>query len=85
MKVLFVILIQFTLLYLMQSQYDLQDYGVLFSNEHQSKYLWGTYKPNLYFAMKERTNTTDVFGLMWYDATPSKPDLHSKTEINHIS
>lgn len=83
MKVLFVILIQFTLLYLMQSQYDLQDYGVLFSNEHQSKYLWGTYKPNLYFAMKERTNTTDVFGLMWYDATSSKPTASKLKKIRH--
>ena len=52
-------------------QFDLQDYGVLFSQEHLSKYFWGTYKPNLYFAMRERLNTTNVFGIMWYDASSS--------------
>ena len=38
----------------------------LFSELHNSKYLWGTYKPNLYFSMKQKQKETPVFGLMWY-------------------
>ena len=38
----------------------------LFSDIHNSKYLWGTYKPNLYFSMKQKQKETPVFGLMWY-------------------
>jgi len=26
---------------------------------------WGTYNPNLYFALKEKTTTGDTFGLAW--------------------
>lgn len=53
-------------------QWDLQDYGIIISPEHKSKFLWGTYKPNLYFAMKERRNSTAVFGIMWYGADKSE-------------
>jgi mannosyl-oligosaccharide glucosidase len=38
----------------------------LFSDIHNSKYIWGTYKPNLYFSMKQKQKETPVFGLMWY-------------------
>lgn len=48
------------------TQYDLQDYGVIIDNAQKAKYHWGTYKPNLYFALKNRRNTSQVFGLMWY-------------------
>ena len=37
-----------------------------FSDIHNSKYLWGTYKPNLYFSMKQKQKETPVFGIMWY-------------------
>ena len=45
---------------------SLEDSNNLFSELHNSKYLWGTYKPNLYFAMKQKQKETAVFGLMWY-------------------
>ena len=50
------------------SQWDLQDYGQILSNEHRLKYYWGTYKPNLYFAVKNRRNVSTVLGMMWYGA-----------------
>ena len=49
-------------------QYDLQDYGIIIDNQQKAKYHWGIYKPNLYFALKNRRNTSQVFGLMWYGA-----------------
>ena len=57
-----------SLISIINCQYDLQDYGVILDNKHRSRYYWGTYKPNLYFAMKNRRNTSQVFGLMWYGA-----------------
>lgn len=54
------------------NQWDLQDYGIIITKEQRNKYMWGTYKPNLYFAMKERKNSTQVFGLMWYGADKSE-------------
>ena len=39
-------------------QYDLQDYGIIIDNQQKAKYHWGTYKPNLYFALKNRRNTS---------------------------
>lgn len=57
-----------TLIIIVLCQWDLQDYGIIISPEHKAKYMWGTYKPNLYFAMKERKNSTHVFGIMWYGA-----------------
>jgi mannosyl-oligosaccharide glucosidase len=50
-------------------QWDLTDYGVIIDPSHRSKYFWGTYKPNLYFAMKNRRNVSDVFGIMWYGSS----------------
>jgi len=58
----------FQLISLASCQFDLQDYGIILDAQHRSKYLWGTYKSNLYFAMKNRRNTSQVFGLMWYGA-----------------
>lgn len=49
-------------------QFDLQDYGIILDGKHKAKYHWGTYKPNLYFGLKNRRNTSQVFGLMWYGA-----------------
>lgn len=65
---LFLSTILFQLLSFAKCQFDLQDYGVILDAKHRSKYHWGTYKPNLYFAMKNRRNTSQVFGLMWYGA-----------------
>jgi len=65
-KILILFLIQ--LISFAVCQFDLQDYGVILDGKHRSKYHWGTYKPNLYFAMKNRRNTSQVFGLMWYGA-----------------
>ena len=54
----------------------------LFSDIHNSKYLWGTYKPNLYFSMKQKQKETPVFGLMWYGIKEnyfsSKVDISDK-------
>ena len=54
----------------------------LFSHIHNSKYLWGTYKPNLYFSMKQKQKETPVFGLMWYGIKEnyfsSKVDISDK-------
>jgi mannosyl-oligosaccharide glucosidase len=82
--------IQFTLftllLNLINTQFDLQDYGQIITNEHRAKYYWGTYKPNLYFAMKNRKNTSDVFGIMWYGAEEShytkQGDIAKRTRHN---
>lgn len=65
---IFPVLILFTVFLMVNSQFDLQDYGVIIPNTQRSKFYWGTYKPNLYFAMKNRRNTSDVFGMMWYSA-----------------
>lgn len=56
-----------------------------FSKEHINKYHWGTYKPNLYFAMKEKKSTTDVFGLMWYNPSSNgyKQFGSVKTRMRH--
>ena len=54
----------------------------LFSDSHNYKYLWGTYKPNLYFSMKKKTKETPVFGLMWYG---QKKDIRtSKVNIDTL-
>ena len=64
-------LLLFTVFFLVNCQFDLQDYGVIIDSKHKSKFLWGTYKPNLYFSMKNRRNTSDVFGIMWYGSESS--------------
>ena len=69
----------------------------LFSDSHNAKYLWGTYKPNLYFSMKQKEKETPVFGLMWYgiqnkvqkNESPAKVDIdtllrHECTKNNNI-
>ena len=69
----------------------------LFSHSHNAKYLWGTYKPNLYFSMKQKEKETPVFGLMWYGLqnnlqkknNPPKVDIdtllrHECTKNNNI-
>ncbi len=69
----------------------------LFSDSHNAKYLWGTYKPNLYFSMKQKEKETPVFGLMWYGLqnnlqkknNPPKVDIdtllrHECTKNNNI-
>ena len=54
----------------------------LFSDSHYYKYLWGTYKPNLYFSMKQKKKETPVFGLMWYG---QQKNIHtSKVDINTL-
>ena len=55
----------------------------LFSEIHNSKYLWGTYKPNLYFSMKQKKKETPVFGIMWY-GLKDKNYFSSKTDISEI-
>ena len=54
----------------------------LFSDIHNSKYLWGTYKPNLYFSMKQKQKETPVFGLMWYGLKDNY--FSSKVDIGDI-
>ena len=54
----------------------------LFSDSHNYKYLWGTYKPNLYFSMKQKVKETPVFGLMWYGQ--QKNIRSSKVDINNL-
>ena len=54
----------------------------LFSEIHNSKYLWGTYKPNLYFSMKQKQKETPVFGLMWYGIKENY--FSSKVDIDNI-
>ena len=54
------------LIFLILNSFCDDDYEELFSNKHRNKYLWGTYKPNLYFSLKEKLEKTNVFGLMWY-------------------
>jgi len=66
-KILYAYLI-IIILCLIKSQYDYSDYGTIFDNEQRASYYWGTYKPNLYFAMKNRLNTSINFGIMWYGA-----------------
>ena len=41
--------------------------SALQTNEYQSitKGIWGTFKPNLYFAVKEQTDLHNVLGLAW--------------------
>lgn len=56
------------LFYFSNCQFDYSDYGIIIENEHRAEYFWGTYKPNLYFAMKNRLNTSINFGMMWYGA-----------------
>ena len=58
-------IIFFLFIYNITSNGD-EEYEKLFSDSHNYKYLWGTYKPNLYFSMKQKTKETPVFGLMWY-------------------
>lgn len=53
---------------LLKCQYDYSDYGTIIDNEQRHQYFWGTYKPNLYFSMKNRINTSINFGVMWYGA-----------------
>jgi len=60
-------------------QWDLTDYGVITDLQHRYKFNWGTYKPNLYFAMKNRRNMSDVFGVMWYG--PSSTDFSEQGDI----
>lgn len=57
-------------------QFDLQDYGVIFNQNHRSKYHWGTYKPNLYFAMKNRRNMSETFGILWFGANKDDFEKH---------
>jgi hypothetical protein len=38
-----------------------------FSPQHQAQYLWGTYRPHLFFGMRTRVDTdATLTGLMWY-------------------
>ena len=52
----------------------------LFSDNHIAKYLWGTYKPNLYFSMKKRQKETPVFGIMWYGLEDNTDSVNIKFE-----
>ena len=61
------------------------DYKKIFSSNHINKYLWGTYKPNLYFSLKERKKLSDVFGIMWYDSTLNSPNNFNNYIKNKIS
>ena len=54
----------------------------LFSDSHFYKYLWGTYKPNLYFSMKQKVKETSVFGIMWYGQQNNIRS--SKVDINTV-
>ena len=71
MKTLFFI-INTTLVLLISSQWDSIEYDEIISNDHNSKLNWGTYKPNLYFSIRERKNTSLIFGMMWYGADLSE-------------
>ncbi len=88
-KYILILLLQLTisafLIPIANCQFDLQDYGIILDGKHKSKYHWGTYKPNLYFAMKNRRDTSQVFGLMWYGSGDEnfeeKQDFASR--LNH--
>jgi mannosyl-oligosaccharide glucosidase len=69
-------------LILSQPESDLESQK-LFSDIHNSKYLWGTYKPNLYFSMKQKKKETPVFGIMWY-GLKDKNYFSSKVDISEI-
>lgn len=73
-------LILFFLSLFINCQWDMNDYGVILDHRHRSKFSWGTYKPNLYFAMKNRRNVSDVFGLMWYG--PTSQDYAEQGDIS---
>jgi len=47
-----------------------------FQGEHGRKYLWGTYRPGLYFGVRSRQPKSTLMGLMWVD--PERGDaLHA--------
>ena len=58
-------------------------YEELFSNKHRNKYLWGTYKPNLYFSLKEKLEKTNVFGLMWYSISEKMNKMDFEEILRH--
>lgn len=68
MKFFFLLLSYICSFIIIKCQWDASDYGEIITKEHKDKFLWGTYKPNLYYAVKDRTNTSTVFGIMWYGA-----------------
>lgn len=47
------------------------------SAEHVSAYLWGTYRPHLYFGVRTRCATDALLGgLAWFDADNGLPLRH---------
>lgn len=47
-----------------------------FQGEHARKYLWGTYRPGLYFGVRSRQPKSTIMGMMWAD--PERGDaLHA--------
>ena len=59
------------------------DYETLFSNKHRSQFLWGTYKPNLYFSLKEKEPKTNVFGIMWYTMEEESNKINLEDKLRH--
>lgn len=42
----------------------------IFSPEHNNNYLWGTYRPAMFFAMSTREATPLICGIFWHIGTP---------------
>ena len=78
-----IILFLFTIQTELKIENEEEDYKNLFSSNHINKYLWGTYKPNLYFSLKERKKLSDVFGIMWYDSTLNSPNNNYNNYISN--
>lgn len=53
----------------------------IFTEDYLKSTHWGTYKPNLYFSIREKSPKTFTFGLMWYLADVDKEDSSNKNNI----
>lgn len=78
--ILYIALIILTLVNTTNQQWDNQDYGNISTESYISTYYWGTYKPNLYFSMKNKIEKSENFGILWY-----KTNLNNNKQYEGIS
>eukprot|EP00123_Amoebidium_parasiticum_P020333 comp4778_c0_seq1/m.912 comp4778_c0_seq1/g.912 ORF comp4778_c0_seq1/g.912 comp4778_c0_seq1/m.912 type:complete len:828 (-) comp4778_c0_seq1:179-2662(-) len=50
------------------------------SDAHQAKYLWGTYRPQVYFGMRAKTPTSPLVGMMYFSHHSRSLDLRHTCE-----
>lgn len=60
------------LMVVLENTTKLPDGVNIFSDEHNSEFLWGMYRPHLYYGMRTRVGIDSLMlGFMWYQPGPN--------------